>query len=96
MGCFQSNWHLLLLLLCYQTLGILAMGTTTPRIQLPKMQLIYGLDLQLDYSARRETFKPPKKTQSTLLIVCPKIKKPKKLTKFYRPFLCWEIAFFLS
>jgi hypothetical protein len=30
MGCFQSNWHLLLLLLCYQTLGILAMGTTTP------------------------------------------------------------------
>jgi hypothetical protein len=50
MGCFQSI--LLLLLLCDQTLGILAMGTPTP-IQLPKMQLIYGstgLDLQLEYS----------------------------------------------
>jgi hypothetical protein len=49
MGCLQSNWHLLLLLL-----GILAMGTTsTTPIQLPKMQLIYGstgLDLQLEYS----------------------------------------------
>jgi hypothetical protein len=95
MGCFQSNWHLLLLLLCYQTLGILAMGTPTP-IQLPKMQLIYGLDLQLDYSSRRETLRPPKKTQSTLFTVCPKNKKTKKLTKLYRPFLCWAIALFLS
>jgi hypothetical protein len=81
MGCFQSNWHLLLLLLCYQTLGILAMGTTTP-IQLPKMQLIYGLDLQLDYSSRRETLRPPKKTQSTLFTVCPKNKKQKNLQNY--------------
>jgi len=53
MGCFQSNWHLLLLLLCDQTLGILAMGTLLHLSNYKKMQLIYGstgLDLQLEYS----------------------------------------------
>jgi hypothetical protein len=95
MGCFQSNWHLLLLLLCYQTLGILAMGTTTP-IELPKMQLIYGLDLQLEYSSRRDKEESSKEDLINSVHSLSKNQKTKKLTELYIPFLCWAIAFFLS